>query len=88
MVLGVGESLNIFALDDLELGKTEMVKHIIRLKDEVPFRERYHRIPPHQYDEVKKQLKEMLEIGTICKSQSLWASAVVLVHKKDGALCF
>ena len=79
---------HIFALDDLELGKTEMVKHVIRLKDEVPFRERYCRIPPHQYDEAKKHLKEMLEIGAIRKSQSPWASAVVLVRKKDGALRF
>ena len=79
---------HIFALDDLELGKTEMVKHVIRLKDEVPFWEGYQRIPPHQYDEVKKHLKEMLEIGAIRKSQSPWASAVVLVCKKDGALHF
>ena len=79
---------HIFALDDLELGKTEMVKQVIRLKDEVPFQERYHRIPPHQYDEAKKCLKEMLEIGAIRKSQSPWASAVVLVRKKDGALHF
>ena len=53
-----------------------------------PFRERYRRIPPHQFDEVKKHLKEMLEIGAIWKSQSPWASAMVLVCKKDGALCF
>ena len=79
---------HIFALEDLELGKTDMVKHVIRLNDETPFRERYRRIPPHQYDEVKKHLKEMLEIGAIRKSQSPWASAVVLVRKKDGALRF
>ena len=45
-------------------------------------------IPPHQYDEVKKHLKEILEIGAIRKLQSPWASAVVLVCKKDSALHF
>ena len=79
---------HIFALDDLELGKTDMVKHVIRLDNEVPFCEWYRRIPPHQYEEVKNHLKEMLEIGAIRKSQSPWASAVVLVRKKDGALLF
>ena len=79
---------NIFALDDLELGKTDMVKHVIKLNDDKPFRERYWRIPPHQYDKVKKYLKEMLEISAIQKSQSPWASAVVLVRKKDSTLRF
>ena len=82
------EHHHIFALDDLELGKTDMVKHVIRLSDDQPFHKCYQRIPPHQYDDVKKHLKEMLEIGAIRKSQSPWASAVVLVHKKDGALRF
>ena len=56
---------HIFALDDLELGLTDMVKHVIRLDNKVPFHERYRRIPPHQYEEVKNHLKEMLEIGAI-----------------------
>ena len=79
---------HIFALDDFELGRTDMVKHVIILDNQVPFHERYRRIPQHQYEEVKNHLKEMLEIGMIRKSQSLWASAVVLVRKKDGALRF
>ena len=78
----------IFALDDLDLGHTSVVKHEIKLNDYTPFKERYRRIPPHQYDEVKKHLKEMLEIGAIRKSNSPWASAVVLVRKKDGSLIF
>ena len=41
-----------------------------------------------QYDEVKKHLQEMLEIGAICRSTSPWASPMVLVHKKDGGLQF
>ena len=33
-------------------------------------------------------MKEMLEVGMIHPSQSQWCNAVVLVHKKDGGLCF
>ena len=79
---------HLFALEDLELGKTDLVKHVIKLDDPKPFRERYRQIPAHQYEEVKKHLKEMVEIGAIRKSQSPWASAVVLVRKKTGGLCF
>ena len=69
----------IFALDDVDSGHTSIVKHEIKLNDYTPFKERYRRIPPHQYDEVKKHLKEMLGIGAIRKSNCPWASAVVLV---------
>ena len=30
----------------------------------------------------------MIEVGAICKSNSPWASAVVLIQKKDGSLRF
>ena len=36
------------------------------------------------YDNVKTHLQEMLDIGAIRKSHSLWASMVVLVWKQDG----
>ena len=78
---------SLFALKDLDLGKTDKVKHSIKLTDYTPFKERYRCIPPHQYEEVK-HLKEMLEIGAISKSKSPWASAVVLVRKKDGSMRF
>ena len=45
-------------------------------------------ILPHQYKEVKRHLKEMMEMGAIYKSASPWASAMVLVRKKDGFLRF
>ena len=37
---------HLFALSDLELGKTSLVKHKIKLSDSQPFKERYRRIPP------------------------------------------
>ena len=75
---------DIFALEPLELGKTNIVKHVIKVNNPVPFKERYRRIPPHQYEEVRKHLKEMEEIGAIRRSNSPWASPVVLVRKKTG----
>ena len=49
------------------LEKTSLVRHTIKLTDEVPFKERYRQILPHQYEEVKKHLKEMVDIGVIRK---------------------
>ena len=78
----------LFAMNSLDLGRTDLVKHHIELKDYTPIKDRYRRIPPHQYEEVRKHLKEMLDIGAIRRSNSPWASPVVLVRKKDGSLRF
>ena len=82
------EYQHLFVMNLSELGKTSLVQHDIKLDDMTPFKEWYQRITPHQYEEVRKHLWEMLEIGAICKSTSPWASPVVLVHKKDGGLRF
>ena len=71
---------SLFALKDMDLGQTDKVKHSIKLDDYTPFKQRYRHIPPHQYEEVKQHLKEMVEIA-ISESKSPWASAVVLVRK-------
>ena len=39
-------------------------------------------------DEVWAHVKDMLEAGAICPSQSPWCNTVMLVCKKDGGLCF
>ena len=79
---------DVFALSPLELGRTSLVQHTIKVTDPKPFKERYRRIPPHQFEEVRNHLKEMENIGVIRRSNSPWASPVVLVKKKDGSLCF
>ena len=75
-----------FSKNDLDLGKCNILKHNIQLTGQQPFKERYRRIPPHLFEEVKQHLQEMLEVGAIRRSFSPWASAVVLVRKKDGGL--
>ena len=79
---------HLFVQNDLDLGKTALIKHKIRLTNQTPFKERYRCIPPHMYDDMRAHIQEMLDIGAICKSHSPWASAVVLVYKKDGGLRF
>ena len=82
------DSASVFAKTDLDLGKCNVIKHAIKITDPQPFKECHRRIPPHLYEEVKAHLQEMVEVGAIRKSFSPWASAVVLVRKKDGGLRF
>ena len=77
-----------FSKNDLDMGRTNLVKHHIKLTDPIPFKEAYRRIPPQMYDEVKAHIQEMLDLGAIRPSNSPWASAIVLVRKKDGRLRF
>ena len=68
----------------MDLGKCNILKHNIQLTDQHPFKERYRRISPHLFEEVKQHLQEMVGVGAIRRSFSPWASVVVLVRKKDG----
>ena len=77
-----------FSKHDLDMGKTNLVKHIIILTGPIPFKEKYRTIPPQMFSEVKAHLKEMLDLGVIRHSSSPWASAIVLVRKKDGKFRF
>ena len=81
---------DIFSLEKCDMGHTNATEHKIVLKDPdtAPFKERFHRIPPPQLDEVREHLKLMLDAGVIRPSNSPWCNAVVLVRKKDGSLCF
>ena len=52
----------LFAMKSTDLGKTDLVKHHIDLENYTPIKDHYRCIPPHQYEEVRKHLKEMLDI--------------------------
>ena len=75
---------DVFSKDNIDLGKCNILKHDIKITDPQPFKEGYMRIPPLLYEEVKAHLQEIMEVGAIRRSFSPWASAVVLVRKKDG----
>ena len=87
---GLLKECHIFFLEKQDMGHTKAAEHKIVLKDPdtPPFKERFHRIPPPQLDEVREHLKLMLDAGLIRPSNSPWCNAVVLVRKKDGSLRF
>ena len=46
----------IFSKHDLDMGKTDLIKHHIQLTDYTPFKESYRRIPLYLYDEIRIDL--------------------------------
>ena len=51
-----------------------------------PISKRPYRMPPNDLEEIKKQIKELLEKGYIRRSSSPWGAPVLLVEKKDKSL--
>ena len=79
---------DVFMLEGNKLGCTSAIKHEIHIENSDPFKEQFQRIPPPLLEDVRASLQDMLEVGVIHPSQSLWCNAVVLVRKKDGTLHF
>ena len=79
---------DIFSKNKRDLGKCKLgVKHHIHLKQEaVPVKQPVRRIPFGYREEVRNDLKTMLNDGVIEKSSSEWASPLVLVRKPSGDL--
>ena len=80
------EYADVFSRKGEELGCTTTVHHRIHTEDDIPVNQRYRRIPPNQFEEVKEHLQVLLERGVIRPSQSDYASPIVIVRKKSGAL--
>ena len=58
-------------MNSLDLGWTDLVKHHIQLDNYTPIKDRYRRIPPHQYEEVRKHLRDAGYRGNKMLQQSL-----------------
>lgn len=69
------------------LGCTNRAEHVIVTKA-VPIKQRYYRVSPVIQKQIDNELEEMLKLGVIEKSNSPWASPIVLVKKKDGSYRF
>lgn len=77
---------SIFAVNESDLGCTNLISHDIPLVDDTPVRQRHRRIPPSEYETVRAHINQLLESQVIRESCSPYASPIVLVKKKDGSL--
>jgi len=73
-----------FSLSDDDLGRTTLVRHGIDIGSAQPIRQGSRTIPMARRDEVRTEIQRMVERGVIERASSPWASALVLVPKKDG----
>lgn len=69
-------------------GRTAVVEHSIHVEDAIPIRQKPYRIPYSRRKVVEKDIQKMLDAGVVRRSNSPWASPIVLVEKKDGGVCF
>ena len=82
------DNVDVFALDDSELGCTSFVQHRIDTGDQPPIKQPIWRVPFVYRNKIAEMVEDMEKQGVIKPSASPWSSPVVLVPKKDGSLRF
>ena len=79
---------DLFALDETELGSTDIVTHAIETGNHAPVHQPIRRTPFALRKQVMEMVQRMLDQGVIKLSKSPWASPIVLVKKSDGNMRF
>lgn len=62
------------------------IPHVINTGDTPPINRPPYRMSPKELDELRRQLKELLDLGLIEPSTSPWGAPVLFVRKKDGSM--
>ena len=75
-----------FSRHEWDIGLTNLTEHSINTGNAVPIKQRPRRVPLAFANEEKKAIEDLLAKGVIRESTSAWASPIVLVRKKSGAV--
>ena len=84
----IADNADVFALNDAELGHTDLVQHQVDTGDHPPIKQPVRRVLFVYRDKIGELVADMEKQGVVEPSTSLWASPVVLVPKKDGQYRF
>ena len=80
-----GDIMRRFAKTYMDLGENKTYEFKIRLSsDQVVFQHPYRKSMKER-DEIKEEIKKMLEAKVIRQSHSPWSSPVLVIPKKDGS---
>jgi len=79
---------HVFAENELQMGKTGLVKHTISTGDNPPVHCHPYRTSFKERGEIRKRVDELERAGVVCPSNSPWSSPVILIPKKDGTYRF
>ena len=83
----MNEYEDIFAKSKDDIGRTDIIKHKIRLTTNVPISQRPYTITDsNKKKKLKEELERMEKLGVIRKSMSPWASPITLVQKPNGGI--
>jgi hypothetical protein len=82
----LSEFSTVFAKDDDDLGRTNLIKHTVKTGNAAPIRVPPRRLPFQLRQEIDIQVDDMLRKGVIEPSVSPWAAPVVLVAKRMGRI--
>ena len=81
-------SKHLFATGKGDIGRTDIVQHLIHTGDQPGIKQRLRSYPVASREEERQLVEDMLAIGIIQESNSAWSSLNVLVKKKDGTTRF
>ncbi|XP_028254301.1 uncharacterized protein LOC114429891 [Parambassis ranga] len=82
----LAQKSDVFSTHEWDVGLARGVEHRIRLADSRPFRQRSRRLAPADIEDVRKHLQDLLQAGIVKESRSPYASPIVVVRKKSGAV--
>ena len=84
----IEQTVNLFAENDADLGKSNMIKMSTNPGSHPPIKLRPYKTPFLKHPIVYRTVNDMLAANILCPSRSPWSFPIVVVDKKDGTKKF